>query len=209
MLRDAILDGDLKPGQPLTETELAAQLGVSRAPLREALQVLNAEGLVEVVPYRGTTVKQLTKSDIEEVYSLRTTLETFALQRIIERNDPEAPARLREIYELMVATAQQGNVNLVNEEDRRFHQTLIALSHHNLLLSVWHGVAMRVRQIMALRNRQNRDFVQIAHNHLPIIEAIEQRDLKRATKAIQQHIASAADIILDQWETGEGNGVSP
>ena len=59
-LRDAIIQGEFKPGQPLVETELAAQLGVSRAPIREALQVLNSEGLLETIPYHGTTVRRLT-----------------------------------------------------------------------------------------------------------------------------------------------------
>jgi DNA-binding GntR family transcriptional regulator len=209
-LRDAILDGDLKPGQPLTETDLAAQLGVSRAPLREAMQVLNAEGLVEAIPYRGTTVKTLTKSDIEEVYSLRILLETFALRRIIERGDPDDVRQLRDLYTHMVVVAKQGNITRVSEIDREFHHTLIALSRHNLLLSVWHGVAMRVRQIMALRNRQNRDVMQVVRNHLPIIDAIEQRDYTLAENILREHIASAADIIIDQWidqwEATGGNG---
>jgi DNA-binding GntR family transcriptional regulator len=200
-LRDAILDGDLKPGQPLTESDLATQLGVSRAPLREAMQVLNAEGLVEVVPYRGTTVKPLSMSDIEEVYNLRILLETFALQRIIERGDPDAAvAQLRAIYANMQDAARQGNINRVSEHDREFHKTVIILSRHNLLLSVWHVVSMRVRQIMALRNRQNRDLMQIARNHLPIIESIEKRDFEMASRAIHEHIASAADLIIEGWE---------
>ncbi|MEZ4671421.1 MAG: GntR family transcriptional regulator [Anaerolineae bacterium] len=82
-LRDAIISGELKPGQDLVETELAASLGVSRAPLREALQILSSEGLVETIPYTGTTVKRLTRTDIEELYSLRSVLETFAIRRII------------------------------------------------------------------------------------------------------------------------------
>jgi DNA-binding GntR family transcriptional regulator len=207
-LRDAILDGELKPGQALTETDLATQLGVSRAPLREALQILNAEGLVETVPYRGTTVKHLSKLDVEELYSLRILLETFAIQRIIERQHQTDAVALRVIYQHMGDAAKTGGLRQVSEIDRHFHTTLIDLSQHRLLLSVWHVVAMRVRQVMALRNRQNRDIMQIANNHLPIIEAIERYDLDAATRVIHQHIASAADLVLDGWESASGDGNS-
>jgi DNA-binding GntR family transcriptional regulator len=81
VLRDAILSGELKPGQALVETTLASQLGVSRAPLREALRTLGKDGLVETVPYRGTTVKTLSRKDVEEIYSLRGLHEAFAAER--------------------------------------------------------------------------------------------------------------------------------
>ncbi len=88
ILRDLIIKGDLKPGDAIVETELASKLGVSRAPLREALQTLNTEGLVEIIPYYKTIVRHLKQRDITELYSLRSTLETFATRLIIEHNNP-------------------------------------------------------------------------------------------------------------------------
>ncbi|MDL1899747.1 GntR family transcriptional regulator [Anaerolineae bacterium CFX9] len=200
-LRDAILSGELKPGQALVETELAADLGVSRAPLREALQQLAAEGLVEVVPYRGAAVRMLHRKDIEELYSLRIALETFAARRIIEANLPEASRRLHAIFDDMLAAADAGDISRVSQIDRQFHDALIELSDHSLLQSMWNAVNLRVRQVMALRNRRNSDIRQIAFNHLPIIEAIDKRDLPEATRLLETHIASAGDLIAEGWDT--------
>ncbi len=200
VLREAIVSGEFKPGQPLVEMDIAAQLGISRAPLREALQFLSHEGLVEVTPYRGTVVKPLTRTDIEELYSLRSVLETFALQRIIAQNQPENVAQLRQCYEEMLAAAQVGDLKLVNNIDRQFHDLLIDLSQHGLLTATWNTVSLRVRQVMALRNRKNRDITQIAYNHLPIIEAIGQADEPLATRLIQEHISSSGDLIAELWD---------
>lgn len=200
VLRDAILSGDMRPGQPLIEMEIAAQLGVSRAPLREALQILNTEGLLETIPYHGTTVRKLNKTDIEELYSLRSVLETFAVRRLIAHNDPDHVNQLRQIYTDMMAAADEEDVNKVSEIDRVFHDALIQLSGHTLLFSTWNVVALRVRQIMALRNKQNSDIKQIARNHLPIIEAIAQGDEIEAVRLIEAHVASAGDLIAEYWD---------
>ncbi len=201
VLREAIVSGEFKPGQPLIEMEIAAQLGISRAPLREALQFLSHEGLVEVTPYRGTVVKPLTRTDIEELYSLRCVLETFALQRLIAQNNPDNVIKLRQCYEDMLTAAQEGDRKLVNNIDRQFHNLLIDSSQHSLLSTTWNSVSLRVRQVMTLRNRKNRDITQIAYNHLPIIEAIAQCDELLATRLIQEHISSAGDLIAELWDT--------
>lgn len=199
-LREAIITGELKPGQPLVEMELASQLGVSRAPLREALQTLAREGLIETAPYRGTVVRPLTRTDIEELYSLRSVLETFAVQRIIAQDNAENVVVLHECFELMLAAAQNGDLIEVNRIDRRFHDTLIELSRHSLLALTWSSVSNRVRQVMALRNQRNTDITTIAYNHLPIIDAIEQRNVELATTLIQQHVATSGDLLAENWD---------
>lgn len=200
-LRDAIVSAELKPGEPLIELELSAQLGVSRAPLREAIQILSREGLVETMPYRGAIVRNLSRRDIEELYSLRSVLESFAVQRIIERNDAEQVTRLRTVFESMLTAAQGGDLKAVNNIDREFHDTLIELSDHNLLVMTWSSVSMRVRQVMALRNRRNSDITRIAYNHLPIIEAIEKGAEVEALKLIREHVASSGDLLAENWDT--------
>lgn len=205
-LREAIITGELKPGQPLVEMDLAHQLGVSRAPLREALQTLAREGLVETAAYRGTVVRQLTRTDIEELYSLRSVLETFAVQRLIAQNKPENVIKLRECFDLMLEAAQAGDLARVNQVDRQFHDALIELSQHRLLSTTWSTVTNRVRQVMALRNERNTDITTIAYNHLPIIDAIEKQDSELATKLIQQHVATSGDLLAENWDEPQDKG---
>lgn len=202
-LREAIITGELKPGQQLVETELATSLGVSRAPLREALQILSAEGLAETIPYHGTMVRRLTKADIEELYSLRSVLETFAIRRILDQHDPQQAVLLRECFDKMLAAAEAGDLKHVNQIDREFHDTLIELSGHSLLLTSWSVVSMRVRQVMALLNRRNSNLKQIAYNHVPIIEAIEANDVETAVQLVAKHVAASGELIAEGWPEDE------
>lgn len=200
-LREAILSGELKPGQALTEMDLARQLGVSRAPIREALRILNSEGLVETIAYRGTTVTRLTRDDIEEIYSMRLLLESYALERVMAAGGPARFGRLRGMLDVMISAGGRGDLSAVNALDRDFHDALIEMSGHQLLATIWQTVAMKVRQIMALVNRRNADLTQIAHNHLPLLEAMEAGDLARAQAILRGHIATAGDLIAEDWVT--------
>lgn len=199
ILREAIVSGEMKPGQPLVEMELASRLGISRAPLREALQVLSLEGLVEITPYRGAIVRNLTRSDIEELYSLRTVLEEFALRRVMTAGHPETVPTLQGHFEGMLAAAADNDLRRVNYIDRLFHDALIALSGHHLLEATWRTVSMRVRQVMALRNQRNSELAQVAYNHVPIIEAIAAADVEEAVRLLRAHIASSGDLMGELW----------
>ncbi|TVR98390.1 MAG: GntR family transcriptional regulator [Trueperaceae bacterium] len=194
-LQGAILGGEMKPGEALVETEIASRLGVSRAPVREALQLLANSGLVETVPYRGTTVRALTASDVEEVYSMRTVLETFALRRAMARGALSLAAELRSICDAMEGYAGTGDWSSVSAADERFHHAVIARADHRLLDHVWSELNVRVRQIMALRNLQNDDSMTIVYNHLPILDAIEVGDVDMAVRRLANHIATAADLV--------------
>ena len=199
ILREAILSGELKPGQPLVEMSLAAQLGVSRAPLREALQSLSKDGLVETVPYRGTTVRHLNRKDIEEIYSLRVLHERFAIKRVIEKGKKADIKELEQISLAMHKSARAKDFKTLNSEDEHFHRTLIRLADHDLLLTIWDQLSMRVRQLMSLRNQLNRDPMAVALNHPPIVEAIASRNSELACELIETHVASAADLILEEF----------
>src|SRR5215475_10075891 len=108
-LRGAILAGDIPPGAPLVETALSQRFDVSRGPLREALRQLIEEGLVVTVPYTGTHVAPLSVEDVQEIYSLRTALETFAFEQVWERRDARFRAELRRRNKALLATIDAGD----------------------------------------------------------------------------------------------------
>lgn len=200
-LHNAIVNGELKPGQTLVEAELAAQLGVSRAPLREAINILSAQGLVEIVPYHGTTVKRLSRKDVEELYAVRSLMEGFAIQHVILSGDTDVVVReLRAICDDMLKAADNGDLRMVNQIDRQFHSTLVASSRNDLLLMLWSTVSLRVRQVMSLRNRSKGNLHEIARNHLLILEVIERKDAAEAVKLIHHHIGATGDMIAEGWE---------
>jgi DNA-binding GntR family transcriptional regulator len=192
IIRQAIVNGDLRPGTPIVEMALAEQLNVSRAPVREAIQILEADGLVESTPFKGKRVKPLTLREVEEIYSLREQFEIFAIRRIIER-DTDISAEHEHVRAMSDAAARE-DFDALMEADERFHRTLIELADHGLMLAMWDTIYLRVRQIMALRNSANPVLSQVAENHPPIVAAIEARDLAEATRLISDHTRSAAQI---------------
>jgi DNA-binding GntR family transcriptional regulator len=197
-LQRAILNGELPPGAPIVESEVAQRLGVSRAPVREALQILSRGNLVETVPYRGTVVRRLTPNDVDEVYSLRMALESFALQRAMARDRERLSAALRESCDSMQELAARRDWSALADEDARFHEHIVAGAEHGLLMQAWRDLYLRVRQVMALRNLQNEDSMAIYHNHVRIVAAVEKGDVEAAVESLRAHIATAADLVLEE-----------
>lgn len=197
-LQGAILDGELPPGTPLIEAEIAEKLGVSRAPVREALQLLVRVDLVETVAYRGTRVRHLTAKDVEEVYSLRTALEACALKRAMGRDREGLAEALHASRDDMATVAARGDWSTLAREDARFHELIVSHADHSLLAQTWRNLQLRVRQIMALRNLQNDDSMEIFYRHAPIVEAIDSGDVAAAVAALEAHIATAAELVLEE-----------
>ena len=206
VLREGILSGDLLPGQALTEMQIASQLGVSRAPVREAIRILSKDGLVESVPYRGTTVRKLSRQDIEEVYSLRLLLETFALRRIIGSDLMEDVEPLKRICRSMEDHARARDLKGLNLDDEAFHETIIQSANHRLLASIWSGLGLRVRQAMSLRNQEFPDPAEVALNHRPIVAALEAKDLDLAIRLLEDHIRSGAELYVEAWANADDDG---
>jgi DNA-binding GntR family transcriptional regulator len=202
-LRELIVEAQIKPGDAIIETDLASQLGVSRAPLREALQILNTEGLIEIIPYHKTTVRKLTRRDITELYGLRSALESFALRLIIKQNDPAAIVQLEAVYDQMVDAADRGEAAQASLLDHQFHTTIIHLSNHNLLIKMWSQVTQRVRQVLALRDMRRTDIRKIARSHRVIIDAIIAGDTHHADDVIDAHIMDASALIVKIWDDDE------
>lgn len=187
-LRAAILSGALAPGARLTELGLARQFGTSQAPVREALRRLEQEGLARAFPRRGTYVTRLTREEVEEVYSLRAELEAYAVRRYIERADPDALARPRQLLGALREAARRDDQPALVEADLRFHRALCDGAGNALLSQVWSPIDGRVRGMMAVGDLLTGDLARIAELHLPLVEAIEARDAPRAEAALREHL---------------------
>lgn len=201
VLRAAILDGTLPPGSALVEKAIAADLDISRAPVREAIRMLAQEGLVDSVPYKGSSVRKLTPRDVTEVYSMRGLLERYAIRRLLGHRDTLADTvrKLRHICDAMQKSAEANDLKELSGNDERFHRTLIELADHDLLLDTWALIGLRARHVMGLRNAQMRDPLRVAANHRAIVDAIASGDLEQSLALMTAHIESGAQLILDDW----------
>jgi DNA-binding GntR family transcriptional regulator len=200
VLREAILDGVLPPGAALVEKAIADDLDISRAPVREAIRMLSQEGLVDSVPYKGSTVRRLSARDVTEVYSMRGLLERFAARRILEAAGagPEL-GPLREACDEMQRCAEADDLKGLSGADQRFHAALIDLADHELLRDMWSLIALRARHVLGLRNAQLRDPLRVAANHRAIVDALAAGDVDRSLALITAHVESGAQLLLDEW----------
>lgn len=195
-LRAAIHSGELAPGDRLVERTLAARLGVSHIPVREALTRLAEERLIVREPRRGARVAELTASDLEQISSLRVVLEQFMAVRVQERWDADAAARLGAIVDAMGAAAP-GDIDEVLRQDRLFHETLADLAEHRFLDEISSQLRGRIAGFIRAANDALGVEEQAQHvrSHQEIVDAIASGDPERARTVIAEHVARAVERI--------------
>ena len=191
-LRRAIVTGRLRPGAALVETALAEQLNVSRAPIREAVQILENDGLVETVAYKGKRVKPLTVREVIETCEMRTVFEVTAARRVLANGT--AVDTLWQPCRVMEEAAAAGDREALVVADEAFHRLLIELSGHALLTQLWADLYLRIHQIMSLRNDRDVNLVDIAANHPPIVRALAAGDGALAERLIAEHTHALASF---------------
>lgn len=198
-VRQAILQGILLPGGQVNQAQIAAKLGISRGPLREALRQLEEEGLVQSYPHRGTFVTEITPAYIEEVYSIRRVLETFAVTRMMAHDDTAIVAQLGHIVEGMQAAAREGNLTRLNELDFEFHAAIIRGAEHNLLTQLWKSIEVGVKRVVTLRHGIYDNLDDIVGNHPDMLAAIKAGDSLRASALLDTHIRDAGEQVYQAW----------
>lgn len=199
LLREAIIDGSLAAGEELNQAQIAERLGISRGPLREALGQLEQEGLIVSTPYKGVVVTALTPTYVRELYSLRGALETFAVRQGIDRNDPRDAQALRRIVDDMRRAATVGDDKELARLDLKFHSSLIHMARHDLLEKTWGPLKIGVRRSLRTRHQIYTSLDEVIGNHPALVDAIEQRDVERATRLLQDHIDEAGERIVEEW----------
>jgi len=200
-LRDAILQGSFKPGEPLREEQLAVMLDVSRGPVRVALVQLEREGLVLVRRHRGATVARLSRSDLDEVYSLRLALEVLAVKRAVRYATEEDFAALDAVMVAfdMVLTRDPSEKE-VAELDVRFHDLIYRAARHQRLYDCWANLRSQIYIFLLSRNVANADFRDVTVNaHADLLAALRARDEARITTLIEEHLRGAYDRVLEGY----------
>lgn len=186
LLRPAILVGDLPAGIRLIEEEVAAHLGVSRGPVREALGILRDEGLVTIAPRRGAIVTGLTAQDIDDLYDLRIVLECHAIRRAVATVGPDDIAYLRDLDSQMVSGAGSFATT-----DVAFHRHVLVLARQERLRAAWDRIAGIVGGLLSVTDTSRPDLVR----HANLIAALEEGDAETAAATLHLHIRNAHKIM--------------
>lgn len=195
-LRGAIFRGTFPRGTRLREPALAAQFGVSRGPIRDALVVLEQEGLVVSEPRRGVRVAKLTRSDVEEIYEVRRALEIVAARRAAVRMTPPAAAGMRSIVERMGEHFDADDLIAVSHLDVSFHDSIFQVAASARLSEAWRALRSQVTLFLVSRNSfAETDRGIVVEEHKSIIEALEMADADLAEHRIRDHLFGAFDRL--------------
>ncbi len=192
-LRDAILSGELRPGERLLQEQLADQLRVSRIPLRDALRRLEAEGLVRIGPRRGAEVASLSRADVIELYDLRIALEPELMRRAVSALEPADIKRLVDMSEQMDQSSDEPAEG--RRARRRFYSELYTYADkprtHKLLL----GLRDDVQRYHVMKNSER-----ALHDHAELRECIRVKDADRAAQVHSEHLRRACADLVDALE---------
>jgi DNA-binding GntR family transcriptional regulator len=204
-LRQAILEGALPPGERLVEADLAAQLGVSRAPVRDALRMLEHDGLVTANGRRGRFVTVLSARDAWEVYTLREALEAMAVGIVARSCPPEVLDQAERIVEEMHVASRRGDRASLSRLDVSFHRLICETADHERLLRTWDSMSTLIsllsRQVIGA---QYDDLEAVPARHQLLVDVIREGDVDAATAAIKGHIESVAQSVVARLDGTHG-----
>lgn len=193
-LFNSIIANKLQPGVPIVEQDISRALGISRTPIREALKQLESESLVWRVPGRGAFVADITHQDLEEIFSLRETLEVQALQTAIN-SIPDA--EISEIEDLLQNLTPDSEQELYYESDRKLHDMIVKKGNNRRLMNFLNNLNAqieRMRRVAAMRD-QRLGFSR--QEHLEIISALRERNLEKTEQLLRQHIRNVKESVRE------------
>ncbi len=205
-LRQAILTGELKPGERLMEIHLADQLGVSRTPIREAIRKLELEGLVTMIPRRGAEVAQITEKSMNDVLEVRRAVDALCVELACERITAQELERLGEACEEFAreATKKEKDVKLLAEKDVALHDIIVQATGNQRLIQLVNNLS---EQMYRYRFEYLKDFSQhekLVEEHQVIYESIVKKDKETACEAAKLHIDNQKKSIIRQIRLDKG-----
>ena len=200
-LRERILKGVYKPGERLMEIHLADQLGVSRTPIREAIRMLELEGLVKMVPRKGAQVAKISKEDLQDVLEVRKALDTLSVKLACERITEDEIKLLNNAEKEFEKALASKDVREIAEADVAFHDVIHAATKNGRLKSMISNLAERIYRYRFEYIKQQSDGGQtLMFEHREIMKCIENRDVESAVKATEIHIDNQEISISEQLD---------
>jgi DNA-binding GntR family transcriptional regulator len=196
-IRASVVDGRLAGGTRLVETSLAADLGISRGTLREALGRLVEEGLLVQKPRRGTFVRALGGRDLVDLYNFRLAIETAAVRLVVRHRTPLEP--LEEIIDQIKHAAASGDLAEVVAAEFRFHEALCELSGNPFLVEALRRLSTRLQMALGLDNQAFTGLPEVVEEHTTLLGTLRRANETEAADALGDHIRSTIGVVLRRW----------
>ena len=200
-LRDAILKGELEPGERLMEIQLAERLGVSRTPIREAIRKLELEGLVLMIPRKGAEVAKISEKSLRDVLEVRRSLEELAAELACQRMDAEALKDLEDAQKAFIQAVESGETMAMAEADEHFHDVIYMGTGNTRLVQILNNLREQMYRyrVEYLKNPDVHE--QLIQEHEEIVYHIKRREKVEATAVTCQHIDNQVSAVTDKIRT--------
>lgn len=203
LIREAIYDGRITQGTRLREEKLAAEFGISRTPIREALLILQTEGFLVAAPNRGAAVKTYSTEEIVDLYDTRAALESFAASLAVKNITKEAIGALDESCGRFAASVKTNDVLALTHENSTFHRTILDATHNASLQDIVSSVARLPLIYRAYYWYSDQGRLIALHYHEQITRALEAKDTLRVEGLMKEHIYEARDTLVAQMRKAE------
>src|SRR5258708_2037388 len=195
-LRIVIVEGLLAPGVKRNERKLCETLGISRTPLREALKVLAAEGLIDISPNKGASVSQMSEAEIREMFELMSGLEAFSGELACERITPAEIAGIKALHYAMLACRAQNDLSGYYARNQAIHDRINEAARNTALRQTYISINRRLQALRFRSNFQTPKWDRAIRDHEEMIQALETRDGKRMAAILRAHLLSKRDAVL-------------
>ena len=200
-LRQAILRGELKPGERLMEIQLANKLGVSRTPIREAIRKLELEGLVLMIPRKGAEVAEITEKNMRDVLEVRKALEELAVQLACEKITAEEIEEMKKAAEEFKMILKSKDITEIAEADVRFHDIIYMATDNQKLILLLNNLREQMYRYRVEYLKREEAYPQLIAEHAAIIEYISKGEKKAATDVMCKHIDNQVTTVIDVIRT--------
>lgn len=196
-LREAILKGELKPGERLMELQLAAKLGVSRTPIREAIRMLEQEGLAVTIPRKGAEVAKMTEKDMEDVLQIRDALDELAASIACEQITKEELDDLKSTMHAFEESTQTGDLKRIAEADVRFHDIIYKATGNPKLENMLSNLREQMYRYRVEYLKDEKNYPVLVREHSEIVEGLLKKDKQKVTEAMHKHVKNQVTAVKE------------
>jgi DNA-binding GntR family transcriptional regulator len=208
-LREMLIEGRIEPGAKLNERELSVRLQVSRTPLREAIKLLGAEGLVDLIPNRGAIAVKLTEKDILQVFEMLAGLEAMSGELAAERISAVQLAEVKALHYEMLACFARDDLSGYYRLNARIHLAINAAAGNPLLMKTYKEINARVQSLRFRTNQNRTRWQQAVREHESMLQALETRDAAAMRRILTEHLLHKRDSVVELLRSGSAHSPSP
>ncbi len=203
ILLETIVTGQMSPGESLPINEISDELGVSNTPIREALNMLENQGIIEKIPYRGYKIREFSEKEVGDIYETRIALESFGCRLAAKRIDRENKNKLQGLQnkiENLLENSPEEDLDQYKITHKELHETIIKASHNSQLKDIYDGISHLTTFLASLLAIYTSRHHEAVEEHRMIVNAIVNGNQEKAGRIMEEHIEKSRELIIERWD---------